>query len=85
MQVLTKSQAERLSTESLFKSGGTFTTRDKVKYCTGKYNTTVYGRELPHVKPEAYHAIWGETRRDREGVYVRLYCAPKSVTVTATN
>lgn len=83
MQVLTKSQAQKVSTESLFKSGGTFTLKDKVKYCTGKYNTTIYGRELPNAKAEQYHAIWGETRKDNFGAYVRLYCAPKSEAVTA--
>lgn len=79
MKVLTKSQAQKASMESLFKSGGTFTLKDKVKYCTGKYNTSVYGKELPNAKSEEYHAIWGENRKDADGPYVRLYCAVKSV------
>ena len=73
-KVLTKKQAEEESSKSLFQKGGTFITRNKKRFCTGKYNASIIGRELDS-SADIYNAVWAEPHYDKEGKYFVLYCA----------
>ena len=73
IQIVTKSQANRMQVESLFVpvNGRTLS---KAKYCGGKYKPGSFpkGREIN--VSENVHAVWSESRKDVEGPYSVLYC-----------
>ena len=73
IQIVTKSQAQRMQVESLFipVNGRTLS---KVKYCGGKYKPGSFpkGREIE--VSENIHAVWSEARKDSDGAYCSMYC-----------
>ena len=68
----TRRQAERASTETLFRPVNGHSATRRIPYCTGKYTVNMRGREVT-VRDEVV-AIWSERRRDREGPYWALLC-----------
>ena len=69
LQIISKSKATKLLTESLFHKGGTY---NKMKWCTGKYASNMLGEEIP--VPENIKALWTERRQDMDGVYYIIMC-----------
>jgi hypothetical protein len=75
-KVLTKAQALKQVTESLFRPGGTLGALNPVVFCKGPYTEAIKGRELdPNF--EKYAPIWAEQRRDSEGPFYVLMCFDK--------
>jgi hypothetical protein len=72
--ITTKSKADALHVESLFKpvNGRTLV---KERYDKGKYKSEVnlVGRVLDNC-PDSVIAVWSEAKRDLHGPYKALYC-----------
>lgn len=74
MQIITKTQADKLILNSLFVpvNGGTLI---KKRFDLGKYNNNLVGKNneiadsMPSVK-----ALFTERRKDKDGVYYALFC-----------
>jgi len=73
MIVLNKRQKEAAILDSLFNPGGTLACLKKERYCTGKYQKTVIGKEITPCSADI-RVIWAERRTDRDGAYYALYC-----------
>ena len=70
--MVSKRDAVRLSTETLFKpvNGRTATTR--TRFDKGKYANNLIGRECPDIA--GVIAVFSERRKDKDGPYWALYC-----------
>lgn len=73
MKILTKREADKAITESLFQAGGTLACLPKERLDMGKYKPgTMAGKELPeHIK---VRLAWVERLRDSDGPYDALFC-----------
>lgn len=74
MKIVSKSQADKILVESLFRPGGTLNVE---KFDNGKYKwygsaKHYIGKDVPDLKN--VHAVYVERRQDASGPYAQLMC-----------
>ena len=75
-KILSRYQAEKAVIESLFKPDrfGTITLKERSRFDTGKYISTVIGNPVPPHMIDKVRIVWAERRKDKDGVYYALFC-----------
>ena len=76
MKIVSKSQADKILVESLFRPGGTLNVE---KFDNGKYKwygsaKHYIGKDVPDLKNVKIYAVYVERRQDASGPYAQLMC-----------